>query len=119
MRSTATFADVAGVDEIRDEVGEIADVLRDPARYERVGAELPKGIILHGPPGTGKTLLARAIHAGSTRAKQPFVVVDCGALAPTLIESELFGHVRGAFTGATSDRVGAFGAANRGTVFLD
>ncbi|WP_217920805.1 AAA family ATPase [Miltoncostaea oceani] len=61
VRSTATFADVAGVDEIRDEVGEIADVLRDPARYERVGAELPKGIILHGPPGTGKTLLARAV----------------------------------------------------------
>jgi len=59
--TTATFADVAGVDEIRDEVGEIADVLRNPERYQRVGAALPKGIILHGPPGTGKTLLARAV----------------------------------------------------------
>ncbi len=61
VRSTTTFADVAGIDEIRDEVSEISDVLREPARYEAVGAELPKGIILHGPPGTGKTLLARAV----------------------------------------------------------
>ena len=61
VRSTTTFADVAGIDEIRDEVSEISDVLREPARYEAVGAELPRGIILHGPPGTGKTLLARAV----------------------------------------------------------
>ncbi len=61
VRSRASFSDVAGVDEIRDEVAEIADVLRDPARYRKVGAALPKGIILHGPPGTGKTLLARAV----------------------------------------------------------
>ncbi len=61
VRSQTSFADVAGIDEIRDEVSEIADVLREPERFERVGAELPRGIILHGPPGTGKTLLARAV----------------------------------------------------------
>jgi cell division protease FtsH len=61
VRSTTDFRDVAGIDEIRDEVSEIAEVLRDPERYDRVGAELPRGIILHGPPGTGKTLLARAV----------------------------------------------------------
>jgi cell division protease FtsH len=61
VRSDARFADVAGIDEIRDEVAEISEVLREPARFERVGAALPKGIVLHGPPGTGKTLLARAV----------------------------------------------------------
>jgi ATP-dependent Zn protease len=61
VKSTTGFGDVAGIDEIRGEVGEIVEVLRDPARFERVGAELPSGIILHGPPGTGKTLLARAV----------------------------------------------------------
>lgn len=61
VRSRTRFADVAGIDEIRDEVSEIAEVLRDPRRFDRVGAALPKGIILHGPPGTGKTLLARAV----------------------------------------------------------
>ncbi len=61
VRSTVRFGDVAGIDEIRDEVAEIAEVLREPERFERVGATLPRGIILHGPPGTGKTLLARAV----------------------------------------------------------
>jgi DNA-binding NtrC family response regulator len=74
---------------------------------------------LLGETGTGKEVLARAIHARSARAKMPFVVVDCGAVAPTLIESELFGHVRGAFTGAVSDRSGAFLEADGGTIFLD
>ena len=61
VRSPSRFADVAGIDEIRDEVAEISEVLRNPARFDRVGASLPRGIILHGPPGTGKTLLARAV----------------------------------------------------------
>ena len=61
VRSRSKFTDVAGIDEIRDEVAEISEVLRNPARFDRVGAALPRGIILHGPPGTGKTLLARAV----------------------------------------------------------
>ncbi|MCB0872771.1 MAG: AAA family ATPase [Thermoleophilia bacterium] len=61
VRSTTTFDDVAGIDEIRDDVAEIADILKNPGPYERLGAQLPKGVILHGPPGTGKTLLARAV----------------------------------------------------------
>ncbi len=76
-------------------------------------------VLLLGETGTGKEVLARAVHARSARAKRPFVVVDCGAVAPTLIESELFGHVRGAFTGAVADRTGAFLEADGGTIFLD
>jgi DNA-binding NtrC family response regulator len=76
-------------------------------------------ITILGETGTGKDVLARAIHAASERASGPFVVFDCGAAAPTLIESQLFGHQRGAFTGAHDDHQGAFERANKGTLFLD
>jgi two-component system response regulator HydG len=76
-------------------------------------------LLLVGETGTGKTRLARLIHELSPRRAEPFLVVDCGALAPTLIESELFGHAKGAFTGANRDRVGKLAAAGRGTLLLD
>jgi two-component system, NtrC family, response regulator HydG len=76
-------------------------------------------ITLLGETGTGKDVLARAVHARSQRAEAPFVVFDSGAVAPTLIESELFGHKKGAFTGAVAERHGAFERARGGTLFLD
>jgi DNA-binding NtrC family response regulator len=76
-------------------------------------------VLIHGETGTGKELVAEAIHCGSARRDGPFVVVDCSALTPALAESELFGHIRGAFTGADSTRIGAFELASGGTLFLD
>ena len=76
-------------------------------------------VLIQGETGTGKELCAEAIHQQSPRAKGPFVIVDLAGVPPTLIESELFGHVKGAFTGAQADRAGAFERAQGGTVFLD
>jgi DNA-binding NtrC family response regulator len=76
-------------------------------------------IMLEGETGTGKEVSAEAIHVGSARRDKPFLVVDCGAMPPQLLESELFGHERGAFTGAVASRQGVFEAASGGTVFLD
>jgi transcriptional regulator with PAS, ATPase and Fis domain len=76
-------------------------------------------VLVTGESGTGKTLIARALHHNSPRKDQPFVEVNCGALPETLLESELFGYKRGAFTGAHGDKVGKFAAADKGTIFLD
>lgn len=76
-------------------------------------------VLLIGETGTGKELVARSIHARSLRRRHPFVPIDCSSIVPTLIESELFGHVKGAFSGADSMKQGLFEAAGRGTVFLD
>jgi sigma54-dependent transcription regulator len=76
-------------------------------------------VLIQGSLGTGKELFARAIHMSSRRSEGPIVAVNCGAIPPELVESEFFGHVKGAFTGAIEDRVGHFEAANEGTLFLD
>jgi DNA-binding NtrC family response regulator len=82
-------------------------------------AQTDTTVLIQGETGTGKEIVARALHAASPRAGRPFVAVDCGAIAEHLIESELFGHVRGAFTGAVADRKGLIEAAHGGTLFLD
>ncbi|NIV93078.1 AAA family ATPase [candidate division KSB1 bacterium] len=82
-------------------------------------AQTNTSVLIDGESGTGKELIAQAIHDQSMRSKNPFIVVNCGAMPDTLLESELFGHVRGAFTGATSNKKGLFEVANHGTIFLD
>ncbi len=88
------------------------------ARLARAAAS-PETVLLLGESGTGKELLARALHEHSPRQQAPFVVLDCSALAPTLVEAEIFGHARGAFTGAVQAREGVFEQAHCGTLFID
>jgi len=97
---------------------------RDPRMieiYKLIGtlADNPAPVLIQGETGTGKELIARAIHFGSRSAAEPFVAVNCTTLTETLLESELFGHVRGAFTGAVADHKGRFELAGAGTIFLD
>ena len=82
-------------------------------------ADSDSTILVNGETGTGKGLIAKAIHRKSYRCEKPFVSINCGAIPENLLESELFGHVRGAFTGATSAKIGKFEVANGGTIFLD
>lgn len=113
------------VTEPLSEEGHYGRLLGESAAMRRIFALLPKiaasdsTILLEGETGTGKGLLAEAIHANSSRAASPFIVIDCSAIPSSLVEAELFGHAKGAFTGALAARLGAFETANGGTVFLD
>lgn len=96
-----------------------SNALRQVLELVRKAARSDANLLVLGESGTGKELIARAIHANSPRAAEPFVPVDCASLPENLLESELFGHERGAFTGATAAKQGLVEAANRGTLFLD
>jgi len=93
--------------------------MRDAVELTTKVAQHPSTVLITGESGTGKELIARLIHASSPRASRPFVPINCGAIPENLLESELFGHVKGAFTGAHTDRAGLFEEADGGTLFLD
>ena len=116
-----------GADMPGSEPGEVwreSIITRSP-RMEKLLAEARRmaqsdaSLLIYGESGTGKELLARAVHACSARAQDPFVAVNCGAIPENLVESELFGHIKGAFTGAVRDSAGLFTTAHQGTIFLD
>jgi transcriptional regulator with GAF, ATPase, and Fis domain len=114
-----TRSTINGVNGLKHEIrGSSPIILRLLEQLAKV-AQSPSSVLIRGESGTGKELIARAIHVNSPRAAGAFVQVHCAALSPGLLESELFGHVKGAFTGADRDKIGRFEMANGGTLFLD
>jgi len=112
LLQTATASPVDGI------IGNSPEMLRVLRSIEKM-APANVAVLLRGESGTGKELLARAVHKLSARAHEPFVPINCAAIPETLLESELFGHERGAFTGALKQTIGKIESANRGTLFLD
>jgi two-component system response regulator PilR (NtrC family) len=99
-------------------IGNCPEMLKVYATIKKV-ADTPANVLILGESGTGKELVARAMHENSSRRKMPFLVINCGGISENLLESELFGYIKGAFTGAYTDKAGLFKAARRGTIFLD
>src|SRR5215217_897323 len=93
--------------------------MREVYRLTRMAAPTNASVLLIGETGTGKEVIARALHKRSQRATGPYIRVNCGALHENLLESELFGHIKGAFTGAVENKTGRFEAAHGGSIFLD
>lgn len=120
LTGASRSADDDGQDtEWRGEIISQSTVMEDLLQQARLVADSEASVLIQSDSGTGKELLARAIHKASRRREQPFVAMNCNAIPETLLESELFGHVKGAFTGATHNHKGLFQAANKGTLFLD
>ena len=117
-QNQALRRDAATRNSLDNIIGSSAAVIRLKETIRTV-ASTSSTIVIHGESGTGKELVARAVHACSPRANEPFVSVNCGAFPETLLESELFGYVKGAFTGAAQNKSGLFEAAHDGTLFLD
>ncbi len=112
-------AGAAGEDQWRREIITQSPTMLDLLSKAKLAAESGSAVLIRGESGSGKEMLARAIHWASSRAAEPFVAVNCGAIPDTLLESELFGHSKGAFTGAVKDYPGLFRSAQGGTLFLD
>ena len=131
----ATIANALKLRTLEQEKESIDDQLKKTTHFRKIVGDSPAmmhifklirqvaptrtNVLVTGESGTGKELIARAIHDESQRADKPFVAINCGGIPETLMESELFGHVKGSFTGATQDKKGLFEAAHKGTVFLD
>ena len=115
---SAEPANVSGTSRLGDLIGQ-SPAMQEVFQMIRLVADSQATVLIQGESGTGKELVARTIHRLSFRRAKPFVVVDCGSLPQTLLESELFGHVKGAFTGATSAKRGLLEEADGGTLFLD
>jgi two-component system, NtrC family, response regulator GlrR len=118
LKFSGTHGDGVGAD-WRREIITVSPKMEDVLRQARLVAQSEASVFIQGASGTGKELLARAIHRASPRAAGPFVAVNCAAIPENLLESELFGHRKGSFTGANYDHKGLFPAADGGTVFLD
>lgn len=127
LRAASTEAGAVGdalLDQLRNECRQLGIITQDPTllrmfRDVKKGAKSPLTVLLLGEPGTGKELFAKAVHRLSSRGSKTFIAVNMAAISPELFESELFGHMKGSFTGATADRRGYFELANHGTIFLD
>ena len=123
-----TFRDLSSFEELKKEIEctyTLEDIISKNHQIQQIFDILPhiaeseSTVLIEGPSGSGKELFARAIHNLSLRNKGPFIAINCGALPDTLLESELFGYVKGAFTGARKDKPGRFALAEKGTIFLD
>jgi DNA-binding NtrC family response regulator len=118
LQTPATMQPATMVDHNGDLIG-VSAAMREVAKTIGLLADSDATVLITGETGTGKEVVARAIHHHGKRGKAPFVAVNCAAIPAELLESLLFGHVRGAFTGAVADRIGSFREADRGTLFLD